>query len=60
MQRNRYHHISWLGGIELFEAAFSTQTFPRHAHEGFAIGAISEGAGGYLCRGENMVLPAGS
>ncbi|ARC90704.1 AraC family transcriptional regulator [Rhodovulum sp. MB263] len=60
MQRNRYHHLSWLGGIELFEAAFSTQTFSRHAHEGFAIGAISEGAGGYLCRGENMVLPAGS
>lgn len=60
MQRNRYHHLGWLHGIELFEAAFSTQTFARHAHEGFAIGAIAEGAGGYLCRGESMVLPAGS
>lgn len=60
MLHNRYHHLSWHHGIELFEAAFSTQTFVRHAHEGFAIGAISEGAGGYLCRGESMVLPAGS
>ena len=60
MQRNRYHHLEWLNGIDFFEAAFSTQTFTRHAHEGFAIGAIAEGAGGYLCRGESMVLPAGS
>lgn len=60
MQKNIYHHLGWLHGIELFEAAFSTQTFGRHAHEGFAIGAIVEGAGGYDCRGESMVLPAGS
>lgn len=60
MQQNRYHHLSWLNGIELFEAAFSTQTFARHAHDGFAIGAIAEGVGGYLCRGESMLLPAGS
>lgn len=60
MQHNRYHHLGWHHGIELFEAAFSTQTFGRHAHEGFAIGAIAEGAGGYVCRGESMVLPAGS
>ncbi|MFY0659298.1 MAG: AraC family transcriptional regulator [Shimia sp.] len=60
MDKNRYHHLGWLHGIELFEAAFSTQTFSRHAHEGFAIGAIAEGAGGYQCRGETMVLPAGS
>ncbi len=60
MQRNIYHHLGWYYGIELFEAAFSTQTFSRHAHEGFAIGAIAEGVGGYVCRGESMVLPAGS
>ena len=60
MGQNRYHHLGWLHGIELFEAAFSTHTFTRHAHEGFAIGAIAEGVGGYLCRGETMVLPAGS
>lgn len=60
MPHNRYHHLSWHHGIELFEAAFSTQTFARHAHEGFAIGAIAEGAGGYVCRGESMILPQGS
>lgn len=60
MQRNRYHHLGWLHGIELFEAALSSQTFARHAHKGFAIGAIAEGTGGYYCRGESMVLPAGS
>jgi AraC-like DNA-binding protein len=60
MQQNRYHHLGWHHGIELYEAAFSTQTFGRHTHEGFAIGAITEGAGGYVCRGESMVLPAGS
>ncbi|RDD68530.1 AraC family transcriptional regulator [Paracoccus versutus] len=60
MQANRYHHLGWHHGIELFEAAFSHQTFGRHAHEGFAIGAIAEGAGGYVCRGETMVLPAGT
>jgi len=60
MQANRYHHLAWHHGIDLFEAAFSTQTFSRHAHEGFAIGAIAEGAGGYVCRGESMVLPAGT
>lgn len=60
MDRNRYHDLGWHHGIELFEASFSSQTFARHAHEGFAIGAIAEGAGGYLCRGERMVLPAGS
>lgn len=60
MRRNRYHHLGWLHGIELYDAAFSNQVFARHAHEGFAVGAIVEGAGGYHCRGERMVLPAGS
>lgn len=60
MPRSRYHHFAWYHGTELFEAAFSNQTFARHAHEGFAIGAIVDGAGGYVCRGESMVLPTGS
>ena len=59
MQGNLYHYLGWHHDIGLFEAAFSTQTFSRHAHEGFAIGAIAEGAGGYFCRGENMILPKG-
>ena len=60
MRANRYHHLGWHHGIELFEAAFTSQTFALHAHAGFAIGAIAEGAGGYVCRGESMILPAGT
>lgn len=56
----RYHHLARHHGVELYEASFSRQTFARHAHEGFAIGAIAEGAGGYVCRGESLMLPAGS
>ncbi|MEM6421440.1 MAG: AraC family ligand binding domain-containing protein, partial [Pseudomonadota bacterium] len=57
---NRYHHVRWLPGIEVFEAQLTNQTFARHAHQGFAIGAIATGVGGYVCRGETMVLPPGT
>ncbi|MCM2439400.1 AraC family transcriptional regulator [Agrobacterium vitis] len=60
MQTGRYHHLSWLQGIEIFEADFTSHTFGRHSHEGFAIGAIAAGVGGYLFRGANVLLPAGS
>ncbi|MDK3018866.1 hypothetical protein [Pseudodonghicola flavimaris] len=43
MLRNRYHHLSWLEGIALFEARLTDRTFSRHAHAGVAIGAIAEG-----------------
>jgi len=59
VERNRLHHLGWLGGIEVFEARFDTHRFPRHAHEGFAIGAILDGVGGYTCRGARQVLPPG-
>lgn len=59
MSGNRLHHLTWLYGIELFEADFHDRRFGKHSHEGFAIGAIVEGVGGYLFRGENMVLPQG-
>lgn len=60
MDGNRYHHLGWHHGIEVYEAAFSRQTFSRHAHAGFAIGAIQDGVGGYVCRGARMVLPTGT
>ncbi|WP_202814998.1 AraC family ligand binding domain-containing protein [Aureimonas ureilytica] len=37
-----------------------SQTFGRHSHEGFAIGAIAAGVGGYRLRGANVLLPQGS
>lgn len=60
MTGGRHRHPGRHRGVGLFETRLGRQTFGRHAHEGFAIGAIAEGAGGYFCRGENMVLPAGS
>lgn len=60
MMGSRYHHIAWLHGIEVLEASFTDETFGRHAHEGFAIGAITQGVAGYDCRGERTLLPAGT
>ena len=60
MTKGRFHHLSWLYGVEVFEADLRSQTFCRHSHEGFAIGAIAVGVGGYRLRGENVLLPQGS
>lgn len=60
MTKGRYHHLSWLYGVEVFEADLRSQTFGRHSHEGFAIGAIAAGVGGYRLRGANVLLPQGS
>ena len=49
-----------LEGIELLRAHYITQTFARHAHEGFAVGVIESGALGFFYRGENVVAPAGA
>jgi AraC-like DNA-binding protein len=49
-----------LGGVELMHATYVTQAFPRHSHEGFAVGAIERGALGFFYRGENVVAPAGA
>lgn len=56
---NRLHKLDWLHGIEFFEADYEDHVFGRHAHSGFAIGAISQGVGGYQCRGSSHVLPKG-
>src|SRR5512147_2082534 len=49
-----------LEGVELLRAHYVTQTFARHAHEGFAVGVIESGALGFFYRGENVVAPAGA
>lgn len=58
--KSQYHHLAWLHGIEVLEASFTDQAFGRHAHEEFAVGAISEGVAGNDCRGERTLLPTGS
>lgn len=60
MGQGRYHHLGWLHGIEVFEADLRSHSFGRHSHEGFAIGAIAAGVGGYRFRGSDVLLPEGS
>jgi AraC-like DNA-binding protein len=53
----RLPHIE---GVELLRAHYVTQTFARHAHEGFAVGVIESGALGFFYRGENVIAPTGA
>lgn len=39
-----YLHLEELGGLEMLKASYFQQEFSRHAHEGFCIGVIEEGA----------------
>lgn len=52
--------VPGLGRVELMHAAYVTQTFPRHSHDGFAVGVIERGTLGFSYRGENVVAPAGT
>ncbi|MDO4233185.1 MAG: AraC family transcriptional regulator [Lautropia sp.] len=54
---NRLHRLAGLHDIELFEANETRAAYGKHAHETFAIGAITQGVGGYWCRGSEIVLP---
>jgi AraC-like DNA-binding protein len=49
-----------VGNVELLRATYITHTFSRHAHEGFAIGIIEQGAEAFYYRGAMHVAPAGS
>lgn len=49
-----------LGNLELLNATYVTHSFPRHVHEGFAIGVIEEGVERFYHRGAERVAPAGS
>ncbi len=46
-------------GLEVMHGDFVTQSFPRHAHETFAIVLIERGASGYWYRGANRTISAG-
>ena len=52
---NLLHRLNRFHGIELFEANAVTEAFGKHAHDSFAIGAITRGVGGYWCRGARTV-----
>ncbi|MDJ0874652.1 MAG: AraC family transcriptional regulator [Desulfobacterales bacterium] len=47
-------------GLELMRATYVTQRFPRHSHDGFAVGVIEDGALGFYYRGANVVASPGA
>ena len=49
-----------LGNLELLHATFVNHAFPRHTHDGFAVGVIEQGALGFYYRGENVVASQGA
>ncbi len=55
-----FHRSEALGGIEMLEAQYHTQTFSRHSHEGFTIGVIERGAQRFYRTGGNHVAPKNS
>jgi len=56
----RYWRSPGIEQLDLLHATYVRQTFPRHAHDGFAVGVIEEGALGFYYRGENVVAPPGT
>jgi AraC-like DNA-binding protein len=56
----KYWQESEINGLELMRATYITQCFPRHAHDGFAVGVIEAGALGFFYRGANVVAPPGT
>lgn len=51
--------VPGLGEVELLRAHHVTQSFPRHTHEGYAVGVIERGALGFFYWGENVVAASG-
>ncbi len=43
-EKARYRHLSELGGLEMLQARYVRQRFPRHVHETYCIGVIEDGA----------------
>lgn len=62
--RSQEQSVFWrapqLGDLELLRASYVTHTFPRHAHDGYAIGVIERGAETFEYRRQWFVAPAGS
>lgn len=56
----KYWRLPHLAGVEMLRAQYTTQTFSRHIHEGYALGVIEQGALAFSYRGEQLVAPAGA
>ncbi len=59
-EQTKLWRVPKLGNLELMHAAYLTQTFARHTHEGFAVGVIESGALGFDYRGESLIASPGT
>ena len=59
-EQSRLWRIPGIDGVELMRATYIDHVFPRHAHDGFAIGVIEQGALGFYYRGENLIASPGT
>ncbi len=51
--------VPGLESVELLRATYYQQNFDRHAHDGYAVGIIEQGALEFYYRGETVVAPHG-
>ncbi len=58
-EQGRAWRVAGLDGAELLAASFRRQVFPRHFHEGYALGVIEEGALAFRYRGQELVAAPG-
>jgi AraC-like DNA-binding protein len=49
---SRYWRLDGLAGVDLLRADTSTHRYPRHCHEGYALGVVEAGAHAFAARGE--------
>lgn len=54
-----YFHFKELGGLELLKAQYHHTQFSKHAHEGYCIGVIEEGAQSFYRGGTLHIAPKG-
>ncbi len=59
-EQSRLWRVPGIDGVELMRATYIDHVFPKHAHDGFAIGVIEQGALGFYYRGENIVASPGT
>lgn len=52
-------HVQELGGLELLKARYHQKQFSKHAHEGYCIGVIEEGAQSFFRTGQLHTAPKG-
>jgi len=49
----------YLPDVDLLRAHYTAQSFSRHAHDGYAVGVVEQGALAFSYRGATWVAPAG-